>query len=389
MTACIVGWAHSRFGKLEGETLEGLITKVAAEALEHAGIGPDDVDEIVLGHFNAGFSPQDFTASLVLQADDRLRFKPATRVENACATGSAAVRQGIRAIDANAARIVLVVGAEQMTTTPGPEIGKNLLKASYLPEDGDTPAGFAGVFGKIAQAYFQRHGDQSDALAMIAAKNHRNGVDNPYAQMRKDFGFDFCRQESEKNPFVAGPLKRTDCSLVSDGAAALVLTDATTALGMRRAVAFRANEHVQDFLPMSKRDILLFEGCEEAWGRALKKAGITLDDLSFVETHDCFTIAELIEYEAMGLTPRGQGARAIKEGWTQKDGKLPINPSGGLKAKGHPIGATGVSMHVLTAMQLLGQAPEGMQIKDATLGGIFNMGGAAVANYVSLLEPAK
>ena len=228
MTACIVGWAHSRFGKLEGETLESLIVKVADEAMEHAGIGPDDVDEIVLGHFNAGFSPQDFTASLVLQADDRLRFKPATRVENACATGSAAVRQGIRAIDAHAARIVLVVGAEQMTTTPGPEIGENLLRASYLPEDGDTPAGFAGVFGKIAQGYFQRHGDQSDALATIAAKNHRNGVDNPYAQMRKDLGFDFCRQESEKNPFVAGPLKRTDCSLVSDGAAAIVLADTGT-----------------------------------------------------------------------------------------------------------------------------------------------------------------
>ena len=389
MTACIVGWAHSRFGKLEGETLEGLITKVAVEALDHAGIGPDDVDEIVLGHFNAGFSPQDFTASLVLQADDRLRFKPATRVENACATGSAAVRQGIRAIDANAARIVLVVGAEQMTTTPGPEIGKNLLKASYLPEDGDTPAGFAGVFGKIAHAYFQRYGDQSDALAMIAAKNHKNGVDNPYAQMRKDFGYEFCRQESEKNPFVAGPLKRTDCSLVSDGAAALVLTDTATALKMRRAVTFRANEHVQDFLPMSKRDILEFEGCAVAWQRALQSAGIKLSDLSFVETHDCFTIAELIEYEAMGLTPKGQGARAIKEGWTHKDGKLPVNPSGGLKAKGHPIGATGVSMHVMTAMQLAGQAPEGMQIKDAKLGGIFNMGGAAVANYVSILEPAK
>jgi acetyl-CoA C-acetyltransferase len=385
MTACIVGWAHSRFGKLEGETLESLIVKVAAEALEHAGIGPDDVDEIVLGHFNAGFSAQDFTASLVLQTDDRLRFKPATRVENACATGSAAVRQGIRAVEANAAKVVLVVGAEQMTTTPGPEIGRNLLKASYLPEDGDTPAGFAGVFGKIAQAYFQRHGDQSDALAMIAAKNHRNGVDNPYAQMRKDFGFDFCRQESEKNPFVAGPLKRTDCSLVSDGAAALVLTDATTALSMRCAVAFRANEHVQDFLPMSKRDILLFEGCEEAWGRALRKAGVSLDDLSFVETHDCFTIAELIEYEAMGLAKRGEGAKLAMEGYTAKDGKLPVNPSGGLKSKGHPIGATGVSMHVLTAMQLAGEAG-GIQVPGAKLGGIFNMGGAAVANYVSILD---
>ncbi len=385
MTACIVGWAHSRFGKLDGETLESLITKVAAEALEHAGIGPDDVDEIVLGHFNAGFSAQDFTASLVLQTDDRLRFKPATRVENACATGSAAVRQGIRAVEANAAKIVLVVGAEQMTTTPGPEIGRNLLKASYLPEDGDTPAGFAGVFGKIAQAYFQRYGDQSDALAMIAAKNHKNGVDNPYAQMRRDFGYEFCRHESEKNPFVAGPLKRTDCSLVSDGAAALVLTDATTALKMRRAIAFRANEHVQDFLPMSKRDILLFEGCEEAWGRALKNAGVTLDDLSFVETHDCFTIAELIEYEAMGLARRGEGARLAMEGYTAKDGKLPVNPSGGLKAKGHPIGATGVSMHVLAAMQLAGEAG-GIQVPNARMGGIFNMGGAAVANYVSILD---
>ncbi|MER8567913.1 acetyl-CoA acetyltransferase [Mesorhizobium sp. M0924] len=385
MTACIVGWAHSRFGKLEAETLEGLITKVAVDALDHAGIGPDEVDEIVLGHFNAGFSPQDFTASLVLQADDRLRFKPATRVENACATGSAAVRQGIRAIDANAARIVLVVGAEQMTTTPGPEIGKNLLKASYLPEEGDTPAGFAGVFGKIAQAYFQRYGDQSDALAMIAAKNHKNGVDNPYAQIRKDFGYEFCRQESEKNPFVAGPLKRTDCSLVSDGAAALVLTDTSTALKMRRAVAFRANEHVQDFLPMSKRDILSFEGCEQAWNQALKKAGVTLDDLSFVETHDCFTIAELIEYEAMGLAKPGEGARLALDGTTAKDGRLPVNPSGGLKAKGHPIGATGVSMHVLTAMQLTGEA-DGIQVPDAKLGGIFNMGGAAVANYVSILD---
>src|ERR1700690_4357008 len=152
-----------------------------------------------------------------------------------------------------------------MTRTPPAEIGRNLLKASYLPEDGDTPGGFAGVFGKIAQSYFQKYGDQSDALAMIAAKNHKNGVANPYAQMRKDFGYEFCRSESEKNPFVAGPLKRTDCSLVSDGAAALVLADVDAALKLKKAVAFRAAEHVQDFLPMSKRDILKFEGCAVAW----------------------------------------------------------------------------------------------------------------------------
>jgi acetyl-CoA C-acetyltransferase len=388
MTACIVGWAHTPFGKLDAETVESLVVRVTNEALEHAGLAAEDVDEVVLGHFNGGFSAQDFTASLVFQANDRFRFKPATRVENACATGSAAVHQAIKTIEARRARTVLVVGVEQMTRTPGPEIGKNLLKASYLPEDGDTPGGFAGVFGKIAGTYFQRYGDQSDALATIAAKNHKNGVDNPYAQMRKDLGFEFCRAESEKNPFVAGPLKRTDCSLVSDGAAALVLADTETALRMKRAVAFRATAHAQDFLPMSKRDIIQFEGCAEAWRRALAQAGIQLSDLSFVETHDCFTIAELIEYEAMGLTPPGQGAIAVKEGWTNRDGKLPVNPSGGLKAKGHPIGATGVSMHALSAMQLCEEAG-GIQVRNPVLGGVFNMGGAAVANYVSVLERIK
>ena len=385
MTACIVGWAHTPFGKLADETVESLVVRVANAALADAGIAAKDVDEIVLGHFNAGFSAQDFTASLVLQASPELRFKRATRVENACATGSAAVHQGLKSIGARAARIVLIAGVEQMTTTPGPEIGQNLLKASYVREEADIDGGFAGIFGKIASLYFQRWGDQSDALARIAAKNHKNGVGNPYAQIRKDLGYDFCRAESDKNPRVAGPLKRTDCSLVSDGAAALVLTDVETALTLNKAIVFRAAEHVQDFLPMSRRDVLKFEGCTLAWQRALTQAGVGLNDLSFAEVHDCFTIAELIVYEAMGLAPEGQGARVIADGITAKDGALPINPSGGLKAKGHPIGATGVSMHALTAMQLTGTAGD-MQIKNAKLGGVFNMGGTAVANYVSILE---
>lgn len=385
MTACIVGIAHTPFGKLDSESVESLIVRVASEALADAGIEARDVDEIVLGHFNAGFSAQDFTASLVLQASPDLRFKRATRVENACATGSAAVHQGLKSIAARAARIILVVGVEQMTTTPGPEIGRNLLKASYVRDEANIEGGFAGIFGKIAGLYFQKYGDQSDALAMIAAKNHKNGVGNPFAQIRKDLGYDFCRTESDKNPFVAGPLKRTDCSLVSDGAAAIVLADVETALRMKKAIVFRAAAHVQDFLPMAKRDILKFEGCALAWKEALAKAGVALSDLSFVETHDCFTIAELIEYEAMGLAPEGQGARVIADGITRKDGRLPVNPSGGLKAKGHPIGATGVSMHALCTMQLTGQAKD-FQVRDARLAGIFNMGGAAVANYVSILE---
>jgi acetyl-CoA C-acetyltransferase len=388
MTACIVGWAHGKFGKHDGVDVETLIAKAATEAMADAGVAPEDVDEIYLGHFNGGFVKQEFTSSLVLQASDKLRYKPTTRVENACATGSAAIRQGLTAIAARRARIVLVVGVEKMTELSGPEIGGVLIKAAYQKEEGDIEGGFAGVFGRIAQQYFQRHGDQSDALARIAAKNHKNGVQNPMAQLQKDLGYEFCRTVSEKNPIVAGPLKRTDCSLVSDGAAALVLADVDTALSMKKAVVFRANEQVNDFLPMSKRDIVKFEGPAVAWKKALAAAGMNILDLSLVETHDCFTMAELIEYEAMGLTPEGQGARAILEGWTEKNGKLPVNPSGGLKSKGHPIGATGVSMHVLASMQLTGTAG-GMQIKDAKLAGIFNMGGAAVANYVSILEPLR
>jgi acetyl-CoA C-acetyltransferase len=382
--AAIIGWAHSKFGKLEDSDLEGLMAAAARDAVADAGIGFEDVDAIYVGNFG-GFEKQGFTASFALSADPRLRFKRATRVENACATGSAAVHMGLNDIAAGKSRFVLVIGAEHMTLAPGTEIGDILLNAAYRKEEGETPGGFAGIFGRIAQAYFQRYGDQSEAMARIAAKNHRNGVENPYAQLRKDLGFEFCNTVSDKNPYVAGPIRRTDCSLVSDGAAAIVLTDTDTALRRPKAIHVRAAAHAQDYLPMSKRDIVAFEGCEKAWGQAHEMAGTTIDDLSLVETHDCFTIAELIEYEAMGLAPKGEGARAIAEGWTEKDGRLPVNPSGGLKSKGHPIGATGVSMHVMASLQLMGEAG-GMQIEGAKLAGIFNMGGAAVANYVSILE---
>ncbi|MGH7124584.1 MAG: acetyl-CoA acetyltransferase [Stellaceae bacterium] len=385
MTACIVGWSHSKFGKHENEDIESLIVTVASGAIRDAGLEPAEIDEIFIGTMNAGFVRQEFPSSLALQADPALRFKPVTRVENACATGSAAIHQGLNSIEAKRARKVLVVGVEKMSEVTGPAVGDILIRAAYLKEEGGIEGGFAGVFGRIAQMYFQRYGDRSDALARIAAKNHKNGAANPLAQMQKDLGYDFCRTVSDKNPLVAGPLRRTDCSLVSDGAAALVLADVETALALDKAVVFRATEHVNDFLPLSKRDIVAFEGPELAWKRALSKAGLAVTDLSFAEVHDCFTIAELLIYEAMGLSPKGQGARAIEEGWTEKTGKLPINPSGGLKSKGHPVGATGVSMHVLAAMQLTGTAG-GIQVKNPELAGVFNMGGAAVANYVSILE---
>ncbi|MEO1066090.1 MAG: thiolase domain-containing protein, partial [Pseudomonadota bacterium] len=295
------------------------------------------------------------------------------------------IHSAINAIDAKKARTALVIGVEKMTEVSTREAGNLLLRASYHKEEAEIEGGFAGVFGHLAQAYFQKYGDQSAALAKIAAKNHANGVHNPYAQMRKDLGFEFCNTVSDKNPLVAGPLRRTDCSLISDGAAAMVLTDLDRAWSAPRAIGFRAASHVNDFLPLSRRDKTELAGAGNAWRSALGDANLTLDDLSFVETHDCFTIAELMEYEAMGLAKPGEGHRVIDDGITQKDGRLPVNPSGGLKAKGHPVGSTGVSMHAISCMQLMNEADE-MQIKDAKLAGIFNMGGSSVANYVSILE---
>jgi acetyl-CoA C-acetyltransferase len=389
MNAHIIGWAHTPFGRLPQESIEDLIREVAVPAIEHAGLTPDDIDAIFIGLFNNGFLKQDFPSSLVLQVEPRLRYKPSTRLENACATGSAAIHAALHFVEARRGRTALVIGAEKMTALSSRQAGEVLLAASYHAEgEGSGPGGFAGVFGGIAQAYFERHGDRSDSLARIAAKNHRNGAVNPLAQIRKNLGYEFCRTASDSNPYVAGPLRRTDCAPVSDGAAALVISNADVASQAPQAVRFRAAVQVNDFLPLSRRDPTRFEGCEVAWKKALHEAGMPLEDLDLVETHDCFTIAELMEYEAMGLTPVGLGHRAIDEGWVERGGKLPINPSGGLKAKGHPIGATGVSMHVMASMQLAGTAAD-LQIPNARQAGVFNMGGTGVANYVSILERSR
>jgi len=385
MSACITGWAHSKFGVNLNQTSEDMIADVVQKAIDHAEISAKEIDAIFVGTFNNGFQKQDFHGALPAVSQSDLRHVPAMRVENACATGSAAIHTAMNAIEAKKAKTTLVVGVEKMTDVSSEKVGDILLGASYRPEEGSTKGGFTGVFASIAKSYFQKYGDKSDILAKIAAKNHENGCSNPLAHMQKNLSFEFCNSITDKNPYVVEPLRRTDCSMVSDGAAALIIQDFDLSLSAKRAIAFRARKHVNDILPLSKREKTEFEGARQAWHHALSDAKITLEDLSFVETHDCFTIAELIEYEAMGLTKIGEGYKAIEEGWVQKIGKLPINPSGGLKSKGHPVGATGVSQHVMSAMQLTGEAGD-MQINKANLAGIFNMGGASVANYVSILE---
>jgi acetyl-CoA C-acetyltransferase len=387
MGVCMVGWAHSRFGRLDGMGLEALIAGVTREAIAHAGVSARAIDGIWLGHFNGGLVPENFNSSLAILADDELRWAPATRCENACASGSAALYGAADAIEAGRARIALVVGAEKMTAVSGEAVTRALGSAAYAPEVA-AGATFPGIFAAIAQAYFAKYGEHSATLARIAAKNHANGVKNPYAQLRKDLGFEFCNTVSDRNPIVAAPLRKTDCSLVSDGAAAAILVDESLAAQFPRAVRFRARAQVSDRQPMSGRDLTTFEGPRRALARAFASAGCTLGDLSFAEVHDCFTIAELLAYEALGLAAPGEGARVLDEGTVMPQGRLPVNVSGGLKAKGHPVGATGVSMHVLSAMQLTGTAGD-MQLRDPSLGCVMNMGGAAVATYASVLERVR
>lgn len=388
MAVSIVGWGHLPFGRLDGLNLEALIVRAAREAMAHAGVDGAAVDGVWLGNLNGGFTPDIFASSIAFEADAGLRWKPATRLENACASGSAALYAACDAIEAGRAKMALVIGAEKMTGVSGDDVTRILGDCAYSGEAGNPPGGFPGIFGMIARDYFAAYGDHAEALARIAAKNHANGVVNPWAHMRRDLGFEFCRTVSDKNPLIAEPLRKTDCSLVSDGAAALVLVSDELAKDFPRAVSFRARAQVNDFLPLARRNVVTFEGPRRAWQAALQAAGCGIHDLSLAEVHDCFTIAELLSYEAMGLAPSGQGHRLLEEGVVMKTGRLPVNVSGGLKAKGHPIGATGVSMHAIAAMQLAGEAGQ-MQVPGASLAGVFNMGGAAVASYVSILERSR
>lgn len=382
----VAGWGHTRFGKLDA-TLETLVVSVVREALDHAGIEAADVDEVVLGNFNAGMNALAFPSSLVLQASDDLHGLPVTRVENACASGAAAVHTGVRSLLAGTAETVLVVGAEKMTERDSGTVGQALLGADYDTAGQPSDTGFAGRFAEVAAAYAERYGDPSATMAQIAAKSHAQAARNPFAHLRKPLDFASCNEVSQKNPRVAGLLRRTDCSPVSDGAAAIVLTRGrrTSSSAATDGVRFTAMAHANDYLPASRRDPLAFRGSGAAWQAALSAAGIALSDLSFIELHDCFTIAELNLYEVLGLAAEGKGAGAIESGLVLPDGDLPVNPSGGLKSKGHPVGATGVSQIVLASMQLTGTAGD-LQLPRADRVAVHNMGGLAVANFVSVLE---
>ena len=379
----LVGWGHTRFGRLE-EDLETLILAAAREAIGDAGIDAADIDAAWLGHFNSGMVSDGFCSSMVLGADPALRFKPATRCENACASGAAALYAAMDAVRSGRVRLALVVGVEKMTGLSTTGVTRALSGAGYQAEERDLS--FPQIFARYAKSYAKAYGDPTEALARISVKNHANALRNPLAQMHRLYELEFCLHPSDRNPMIADPLKLSDCSLISDGAAAVVVARRDMTDGFRRSVRFRASEQVNDLLPLSAKRLHEFEGPREAFRRAYASAGTEVDDLDLAEVHDCFTIAELMSMEAMGLARPGGGGGVLAEGGTQRDGRLPVNLSGGLKAKGHAVGATGVSMHVMVARQICGEAGDMQLERTPSLGLCFNMGGGAVANYVSIME---
>jgi acetyl-CoA C-acetyltransferase len=222
--AWLTGFGHTRFGRLDGRSLESLLREASAAALADAGVDANEIDLVVVSTYNHGLVAQGFAAGMSGLIDEGLRYKPTFHVESACASGSAAMHLAAQAIRAGEARRVLVVGAECMSHLSSKAVGDILLSASYVEDrEAEIDGGFAGAFAGIAAAYAAKHGDPSQACAMIASKNHRNGLLNPDAQLQRDYDVAFCATVSAQNPIVAGTIRRTDCAPISDGAAAIVV----------------------------------------------------------------------------------------------------------------------------------------------------------------------
>src|SRR5690606_17478086 len=256
----IVGWSHLPFGRLDALGLEDLIVRAGREALAHAGLPADEVDGTWLGNLNGGFVPDIFASSLALQCDDALRGMPAGGVGNACAPGSAAINPTCDGREAGRDRVQLAIGAEKMTAVSGGDVTRILGKCALSGEAGSPPGGFPGNFARLAEEYFEMHGEHSATLARIAAKNHANGVSNPWAHMRRDLGFEFCNTVSDKNRLAVGSVRKAGSSLVADGAAALVLASDTLLAEFPGAVTLRSRAQVTDYLPMERRKVVSFEG---------------------------------------------------------------------------------------------------------------------------------
>ena len=377
----IIGIGMIDWGELWEKSLRDMAVEAALLCLEDAGV--DKVDAITVGAMSSGlFNAQEHIGPLVSDFLGQ-RFIPATRVESACASGGLAVRTAYMEIASGMSESALAIGVEKMTDVDGNEATFALATAADQDFEAFHGVTFPGLYAMMAKAHMHKYGTTIEQLSQVAVKNHHNGSMNPHAQ----FPFKVSLETVMNSTMIADPVRLLHCSPITDGAAAALLVPVETAKKLKKPYAVITGiGHSSDTIALCQRDDMLkLAVVENAAQKALKMAGKSIKDIDFAEVHDCFTIAEIMVMEAMGVVETGKGGPAVMDGLTALDGDFPINPSGGLKAKGHPVGATGVAQICEAVTQLRGDAGK-RQIKNAKTALTQNMGGSGASCVVHILE---
>ena len=381
----IIGVGLTKFGELWDKSFRNLITEAGTKAILDAGIEGKEIDALYVGSMSPGrFVGQEHVGALVADSSGlSIMNIPATRVESACASGGMALRQAYIAVASGMHDIVVVGGVEKMTDVVGGEATNILAMAADQEWEAFFGVTFPALYAMIARRHMYEYGTTREQLAMVAVKNHENGLLNPHAQFHRKITVD----DVLNSPKVADPLTLLDCSPISDGAAALILAPLDKAKEYTdKIVKIIGSGQASDSLALHGReDICTLKATVEAGKQAYKQAGIEPKDIDVAEVHDCFTIAEILAMEDLGFVKKGEGGKAVEEGRTRIDGDIPINPSGGLKAKGHPVGATGIAQAAEIVLQLRGEADK-RQVKDAEIGLTHNIGGSGASCVVHIME---
>jgi acetyl-CoA C-acetyltransferase len=376
----IAGVGSTRFGRFPDQSIVDLAATAAEQAIAEAGIARERIGALYLGNFVSGpLTGQEVLAGLVGDALGLANI-PCTKVEGACASGGIAFRHACLSVSAGICDTALAIGVEKMTHARTPETTAALNCAMDNRSDGPSGLTFPGLFGIAWRLHAARYGTTREHVSAVVRKNKRNGLGNPLAQM----GADLTDDEIADSALIADPLRLFDCCPTSDGAAAAIVTRRDQTTGNPLAINVMASAQTRGSARIAGHpDLCTFEATVEAARRAYEMAGLSASDIDFAELHDCFSIAEILDAEDLGIVPRGKGHEWAAEERTAVTGSIPINPSGGLLAKGHPVGATGLGQIYEAVLQLRGKHPN--QVRDAAIGLTHNLGGTGVACSVTIL----
>jgi acetyl-CoA C-acetyltransferase len=377
----VIGVGMQKWGELWEKSIRDIFVESALLAMDDAGV--NRIDALYVGSMSPGiFSAQEHLESVMADYLGQ-KFIPGTRVESACASGGLAFRLAFMDVASGMHDIVLAGGVEKMTDVSGGEATHALATAADMKWEGMSGVTFPGLYAMMAVAHMHKYGTTREQLASVAVKNHANGLHNERAQFRMKITV----EDVINSVKVADPLNILDCSPITDGAAAVILVPADMIKRFKRpGVKVIGAGHATDTIALhSREDMTTLRAVSEAANQAYKMSGKRPEDIDFAEVHDCFTIAEIVVSESLGFVPPGQGGPAAEQGETALTGRIPINASGGLKSKGHPVGATGVAQIVELVEQLRGAAGP-RQVKDARVGLAQNMGGSGGSSLVHILE---